>query len=98
MKLMYVLAKARRVARRMAARFARAQSRERPLDHAMREVEEARLRVLRAYVPRPCSSQVTLFLTRKRRPSYGDDAGVGSSTVVTGGFARFQGWSDPHPQ
>ena len=44
---------------------ARANNRAHPLDHAMREVEETHLRALRAYVPRPYSGQVTVFLTRK---------------------------------
>jgi len=64
-KLTYLLAKARRVGTRMAASFARTHDRAHPLDHAMRGVEEAHLRALRAYVPRPYSGQVTVFLTRK---------------------------------
>jgi thioesterase domain-containing protein len=76
--------KAADVGTRIAARVARLFGTERPMDRAMRNVEEAHIQAARAYLPRSYSGQVRLFLTGKRSPPYGGPVARWSEVAIGG--------------
>jgi len=78
--------RANRLGTWIAARTARALGREAPIDRAIRRTQEAHLRGLRAYVPRPYAGPVTLFLS-PRPPVPNGDLAVEWKPLAAGGLS-----------
>jgi amino acid adenylation domain-containing protein len=84
MRLLALREKMASAATRIGARVTRCLGTERPMDRALRQIEEAHVQAARAYRPQPYPGQIWLFLTAKRFPPSGGPVARWSEVALGG--------------